>query len=401
MTADRLGRAVVEPDDPVVAGAWTTVRLVYTAGHPIDDTGYVKIVFRYASDFGRPQFDDPAAPNYCTVQTTGDCRIEPRWDPKGHTRPWGRALYLQVRGGFLDTSETISVVFGDRSGGSRGWQVQTFCEDDVRVQDARRSHRHVRVQRAAPVARRCASCPASLRGRSVSLPQRLWPVSPFAYYLKLEDRWGNPTAHARALTHPGFDQPAVRTLRATDEATGLSAESNPIDVLAEERPAHGYWADLHGQSEETIGSNTIDDYYAFARDVSLLDIAAHQGNDFQVTDAFWQMVNDKAQAFNEAGRFVTFPGYEWSGNTPLGGDRNVYFAREGGAIVHSCADLLPDKRSAYATALTAADLFEALAGQQGPRAFAFAHVGGRYADLRMHDPEIELARRGALGVGHF
>jgi hypothetical protein len=103
-------------------------------------------------------------------------------------------------------------------------------------------------------------------------------------------------------------------------------------------------------------------------------------------------VNDTAQAFNEPGRFVTFPGYEWSGNTPLGGDRNVYFAGAGGAIVHSCTDLLPGKRSAYETASTAAELFKALARQkEGPQPFATAHVGGRYADLSMHDPDIELA----------
>jgi hypothetical protein len=163
-------------------------------------------------------------------------------------------------------------------------------------------------------------------------------------------------------------------------------------VLAAEPLLRGYWADLHGQSEETIGSNSIDDYYTFARDMALLDLAAHQGNDFQVTDSFWKTVNERAEAYNEAGRFVTYPGYEWSGNTPLGGDRNVYFAGEGGAIVHSCTDLLPGKRSAYETAPTAARLFEALARpKEGPQPFAFAHVGGRYADLSMHDPDIELA----------
>ena len=56
LSADRLGYARIEPDVPVIAGAWATLRFIYTAGHPIDDTGYVKVVFRYASDFGWPQF---------------------------------------------------------------------------------------------------------------------------------------------------------------------------------------------------------------------------------------------------------------------------------------------------------------------------------------------------------
>jgi hypothetical protein len=122
-----------------------------------------------------------------------------------------------------------------------------------------------------------------------------------------------------------------------------------------------------------------------------LDIVAHQGNDFEVSDDLWDAVNAMTQRFHRPGSLVTFPGYEWSGNTPLGGDRNIFFAAEGGHIVHSCVDLLPGKTSTYDTSLTAAGLFSRLRAQRGPRPFSFAHVGGRYADMSMHDPEIELA----------
>ena len=98
MTQIDLGQAVVHPQHHLTAGSFTTLIFQYTAGHPIDDSGYVKVVFRFAGDFGVPQFEDPAAANFCSLQTVGDCRIEPRWDPKGHTRPWGRALFLKIRG---------------------------------------------------------------------------------------------------------------------------------------------------------------------------------------------------------------------------------------------------------------------------------------------------------------
>ena len=52
-------------------------------------------------------------------------------------------------------------------------------------------------------------------------------------------------------------------------------------------------------------------------------VTAHQGNDFEVSDVFWDTVNATTGRFYQPGAFVTFPGYEWSGNTPLGGDRNV------------------------------------------------------------------------------
>ncbi|MGD9099272.1 MAG: DUF3604 domain-containing protein [Anaerolineae bacterium] len=385
-----LGQASIQPDQPVVAGSYTTIAFNYTAGHPIDDSGYLKITFRSVSDFGAPQFDDPAAPNYCRVSTTGDCHIKPRWDRKGHTRPWDRALFLQIRRGFLNRGEEINVIFGDTSGGSPGWQMQTYCVtrfefktfvDPIATYQFKElpTSPALRIVPGQPVRAHCIT------------PSQVVVNQAFTYYLKLEDRWGNPTAPPQAMTHPGWKTAGVQTLTAEDAETRPAAQSNPIDVLAQDAPLRPYWADFHGQTQETVGSNAIEDYFVFARDYGLLDIVAHQGNDFQVTDEFWEKVNQVTRQFYEPGALVTFPGYEWSGNTPLGGDRNVYFSSEGGHITRSCTDLLPDNYSVYENSPTAADLFANLAQQDGPKPFAFAHVGGRYADISTHDPAIELA----------
>jgi hypothetical protein len=122
-----LGLATIYPGKPIIAGQFTTLYFTYTAGHPIDDSGFIKITFRSVSDIGTPQFGNSAVPNYCTVTTTGDCHIEPRWYSKGHTRPWSKALFLKIHGGFLNQGEQITVVFGDTTGGSPGWQMQTNC----------------------------------------------------------------------------------------------------------------------------------------------------------------------------------------------------------------------------------------------------------------------------------
>ena len=385
-----LGTAVIEPADTLVAGSMTTLAFTYTAGHPIDDTGFLKIVFRFASDFGIPQFDHPERPNYCSVRSTGDCRIAPRWDRKGHTRPWGHAIFLKVMGGFLDRGRQIILVFGDTSGGSPGWQVQTFCEGTFEFKtlvDPIATYEFKELPRS-PTIRIVPGRPA----RVVCIaPSQVPAGEGFTFHLKLEDRWGNPTARPVPLTHAGFRRAGVFRIRAVDKHTGLSATSNPIRVLAEKSFLHPYWGDLHGQSEETIGTNSIEDYFTFARDYALMDVSAHQGNDFQVTDEFWTIINRTTRKFYKPNRFVTFPGYEWSGNTPLGGDRNVYFVSEGGRITRSCTDLLPGKTSVYPDSPTAVDLFENLRSQSGPRAFGFAHVGGRYADMRMHDAGIEIA----------
>ncbi|NOY80069.1 MAG: DUF3604 domain-containing protein [Kiritimatiellaeota bacterium] len=384
-----LGHAAVTPAGPFQAGAWVSLRYTYTAGHPVDDSGAIKIAFRFASDCGTPQFDDPGAPHYCSIHTTGDCRIQPRWDPKGNTRPWGRCLILKVAGGYLDRGDTITVVFGDTAAGSPGWRLQTFCEDTFEFKtmvDPIATYRFKELPKS-PVIRIGPGVPA----RAVCIaPSQISVGEPVKAHLKLEDGWGNPVTVPRTITCEAFPRTGVHTVTCTDPETGLAARSNPIEV-GPPRRYRRFWADWHGQSEETIGTNTIGDYFRFARDFALLDAAAHQGNDFQVTDEFWEVVNRTAAEFYEPGRFVTFPGYEWSGNTPLGGDRNIYFSAEGARLVHSCADLLPGEASANPIAMTATELFRELHKETAARPFAFAHVGGRFADMARHDDAIEIA----------
>jgi len=384
------GKATILSNQPIVAGAFTSIYYTYTAGHPIDDSGYVKIVFRTISDFGEPQFDNPVSANFCSISTSGDCRIEPRWDPKGHTRPWSRALFLRVRGGFLDRGEKIRVVFGDTSGGSPGWQMQTFCVERFEFKtlaDPIATYQFKEILSSPTI----SIVPGKPNQAVCIAPSQVMVNESFTYFLKLEDRWGNPTGKSQERNHPGWETGGFQTVFAEDEKANLSARSNPIQVLTQAAPLQPYWADFHGQTEETIGSNSIEDYFTFGRNYGLLDIAAHQGNDFQVTDEFWEKIYQVTREFYKPGEFVTFPGYEWSGNTPLSGDRNVYFASEGGRISRSSTDLLPDDTAANENSQTAAHLFENLTRQKESRPFVFAHVGGRYADILMHDPATELS----------
>lgn len=385
-----LGSARIVPRGRVTAGSLTTIRFTYRVGHPIDDTGSVKVAFRYAGDFGVPQFTDPEALNYCSVKTTGDCRIEPRWDPKGHTRPWGRTLMLKVMGGYLDTGDTLTVVFGDTNGGSPGWRMQTFCEDSFEFKtlvDPIASYQFKELPES-PVLK-------IVPGRAVRAlcvaPSQVELGKAFSFYVKEEDAWGNPVRRPIRLRHSGFKRAGIKRVRGRAPGSGLSAVSNPIAVAAGSPDFPRFWADLHGQSEETIGTNTIEDYFRFARDFALVDAAAHQGNDFQIDDAFWKKINRVTRHYYKPGSFVTFPGYEWSGNTPLGGDRNVWYTSEGGPIIRSSLELLPGRRSDFPTAGTADELFENLRGQSNPSPFFCAHVGGRYADLKSHDPGREVA----------
>src|SRR5256886_13897717 len=187
-----------------------------------------------------------------------------------------------------------------------------------------------------------------------------------------------------------FDDLAVQApgdvdLRVVADNGEELARANPMRVV-EAAPLRRYWGDLHGQSGETIGSGSAESYFRYARDQAFIDICGHQGNDFQITDAFWQELNRLTAEFDVPGRFVCLPGYEWSGNTGMGGDRNIFFRREGRPIRRSSHILVEGQTSSRAV-YTADELFRALAGED---AVVIAHVGGRYADIKCaHDGRLE------------
>jgi hypothetical protein len=113
----------------------------------------------------------------------------------------------------------------------------------------------------------------------------------------------------------------------------------------------------------------------------------HQGNDFQITTEFWNWLNELSAEFTENNRFIVFPGWEWSGNTGLGGDRNVLHMHEGRQIHRSSHALVDDLSDIDTDATSANDLFEALKDED---CTVFAHIGGRYADIKVaHDQRIE------------
>ena len=105
---DRMGTATVTPSGSFVAGSFQTFTLVYTAGFfGIDDTGSIKVVHRFASDMGRPQWIDPTAPNYTTVIASNGAILEIQYDGKRNIRPWDKTLFIRVISGFLREGDQI------------------------------------------------------------------------------------------------------------------------------------------------------------------------------------------------------------------------------------------------------------------------------------------------------
>ncbi|MFT5221581.1 MAG: hypothetical protein ACI87H_003731, partial [Gammaproteobacteria bacterium] len=99
---EKMGQATVAPSGSFEAGSYQQFTLTYTAGHfGIDDTGSLKVVHRFASDMGRPQFDKPQAANYVSVEASNGAVLQVEYDMKRNIRPWDKTLYIKVVRGFL------------------------------------------------------------------------------------------------------------------------------------------------------------------------------------------------------------------------------------------------------------------------------------------------------------
>lgn len=393
-----------------------TFRIRYTTGKlGIDDTGGIRIAFRFISDAGLLQTTNPAAPNYVTAHSSGEGRLELKYDRNGGQRPWNETLTVYQRGGYLKPGETIEIVLGDTSDGSPGLLMPTFL-DSGRVFKVMADVQATGVYIDVPSDPLYVSVvPGPLHRYVAHLPTLRRPGETFHLGLKAEDIWGNPTSQgprkfavltslpvkglpktidfapdSGAMTFEGLscEQEGTLVVSLADEY-GDIVETGPL-VIRDGDNAH-FWGDLHGQTGETIGTNTIEYYFDFARNKSFLDVVSHQGNDFQISEKFWQHLNRVTAEANEPNRFTVLPGYEWSGNTAVGGDHNVFYAEEGAPIYRCSHALVEDRSDADSDAHTLTDLFGKLHAEPTD-SIMYCHVGGRYANIFFdHDAKLEAA----------
>lgn len=429
-----LATASITPGRPVATGTFGTWTLTIVVGrYGIDNSGAVKVAIRSVTDWGQPQLDDPAGDNHVTVAHTGQASLRVSYEPLGGVRPWSRVLWLQVRDGSLAEGDRITVTWGDTSGGSRGARAQSYPEAafEFRVFVDSFGTGLFETLNDSPT---LAVVPDEVDHLAAVTPSTLHAGEPGWLLIRTEDVWGNATpveGRLQLLDAPGLpdevilsvEDGGVRRLEGLSfadaglyrvrvrDAEGREAISNPIMVAA---PADGYrllWGDTQGQSGGTVGTGSLDAFYQYARDVGALDFVVHSGNDFQITADLWQRTQEANRHYHEPGRFVTFLSYEWSGNTPGGGDHNVIFMGDHETLHRSSHWQVPDKSDQATDRYPVSRLWETFEGRDD--VLAVPHVGGRRADLSFLDerfcPVVEISSvhgqfewfgREALELGH-
>src|SRR5215510_8930047 len=228
-----MGMAKLTPGGPFIAGSHEELTLTYTAGDfGIDDTGMLKISWRTTSDMSKPQFDQPQAANYTTVEASNGARLEV-WFDRLNIRPFANTLLIRVGRGYLRAGDTLTVRFGDRRQGSPGLRLQTNCDERFELRtyvDAFATYEFAELPEQPAF--------ALVPGPAVRW-KAIWPSlvvvgEPFRLAIVAEDLWGNPTSDAnqRLALAPS------RPIRGLPDGVAFKRGDDPIvlDQLVAETP---------------------------------------------------------------------------------------------------------------------------------------------------------------------
>ncbi len=406
-----LGKVELLSAGEVTASCPTTIAIRYTAGeYGVDENGSIRLAWRTVSDWEQPQFQNPQDFGYTTVKTSAKAKLEV--SRSAYQRPFHNCIQIRIRDGNVYPGDTIDIIMGDTSMGSPGIRAQSFVEsgheyklmvDPFNIGMFQELPESVRV--------RVKNGPAN--EIQMVVPSDIVCGEPFAYTLRVLDEWGNPCADFAgkvSVTGPSGSK-VVTDVTMSPENKGavkidgnyvdkegeyffqavcgdLSCTSNPCCCSAEKQEYKLFWGDMHGQTDFTVGTGSLDEYYSFAKGPGALDFTGWQGNDFEIDHEKWDQVRAKTKEYNKEGEFLVYLGYEWSGNYPGGGDHNVWFLDDEDHFYpssHWSVDgkfAEDDRWDRY----PATKLFEAYRGRKD--VMIIPHIGGRPANLDYYDTEF-------------
>ncbi|TKC81457.1 hypothetical protein FAZ69_27940 [Trinickia terrae] len=432
------------------AGSWSEIILDYEVGASgVADGAWLKATFKFYSDWALFQTSDPGAANYLSAEyhaaplAPGQSpatvqALNVRFDQKGHERPFQKAVIVDVVDGYLNAGDHIVIRLGDRRRGP-GTRVQTFVEDQFRFRfyvDPLGTSRFVAVPGDIVIDIH-AGPPAQVL---LNGPRFVQPGERAPFRLSLQDRWGNACrdvgGSARVIAYDVRGEAVYRrelalpdegwaTCALDDLPTSFGALRIVADVpslrgvrAAEERltidaalPApRALYADLHVHAHDTVGTNSPAYNAAYARDIGGIDVLGYTANDFQITDANWQLGVETVERFNEPGRFVVYPVQEWCGSSTAGGDHNVVFLGDerpgfpyNARGEHNRTLVWNEDMKGSAVELgrwPVEELWDAYVDDAGHH-LVMPHVGGRRYIPDWHHPELERLVEIASTWGHF
>jgi len=181
-----------------------------------------------------------------------------------------------------------------------------------------------------------------------------------------------------------IEKEGVHRLRVVDRCTGVETTTNPTVCRLVPAGTPVLWGMIHGHTEMSDGTGSLDNYFHQIRDEAGLDFAATSDHDhlWETSEQMWRVTCEKVKQWYTPGEFVPFLGYEWAKWRKNGdGDRNVYYL----------ADDRPIYRSDDGEYPSPPDLFRKLREEDETAIVIPHHPGhaGNFCDYKDHDPRFE------------
>lgn len=320
-------------------------------------------------------------------QPSGELVKSPRRGLDGRMERYIYVIRVWVAKGGLQEGDTISVIYGDRSGGSKGMRasiIRTRPEPILLAVDSAGTgtfrmhpdHPTLVCHAGPPVelmlwgpSMLVAGKEAELKVAVVDFNANPTPVDgevtlrikkgkarlPSRVQFKSEDGWTTvrfvPTetgilrieallalkdgdSKKRRLVPSGNESGTVSATQG-----GFRAYGNPMKVDSEEPKTKVYWGELHSHSHYSW-DGVGDDNFRYARYVSGLDFYAMTDHSMPPVGKFtqglgphvWEEYTAKTDKYYEPGEFVTLHAYEASFGAPYG-HHNVFFRGKPGPLL--------------------------------------------------------------------
>jgi hypothetical protein len=357
-----LGKAVIRPDEPIVAGKPCAWDIVFTCGERgIDMGGAIRVDIPYG--FTPPQVSYPSQLGFTTVETSNaDVELSIHLTDPQKKAPnqgtWGVYLFIQVEKGELYSGDTVMLHYGKGHGtslsnvGAFARYFEGKAEFTVLADpDGFRSAPHggfFLVDDPQPCVQVVGDKASHL---FAVVPSIVRPDEVFSVKITARDQYENTatgfddeiTLSARraggqpvdvkidkisqSVIHGSRDQSKPFQVEGKDADGHIRGVSNPCLPRENQDGLRLFWGDIHVMTEISAGLGRPASAFEYARDKSHLDFCAATDGDHAdgyYSDAEWEETKRAVKAFSEPGRFVTLLGSEYH-ERRVAGDKNIYY----------------------------------------------------------------------------
>ena len=389
---------------PFEARTFVTIEQTFTVGTKAVEAGGGFLIARhFMPNYGQLQVTDPTADNYISIRSSNP-RVEfahgafPLAGMHGGFRNARQTLVFRLASGRLNSGDTVTLTYGDTSGGSIGFLMSDVSSDRMPLPlyldfDGSENFMSLPIQPVVVTG-------TSVAGVHAFAPSVIAIDEPFSISVRAEDRFYNRATgplpswrvslNGELLSEIPASSEAIHVIRdirldtagvyriSVQSADGsITGIGNPI--LVENDPQRRiYWGDTHGHSGFAEGVGTPERFMEWARDDARLDYVTHSEHDIWLDDFEWEVLRDNVETYTVDNEFSAFLGYEWTIRNTQGGHHNVLFRSPQGR-----------RRVPAQTHGTLSKLYQGLRTQHDPADIVVIPHAHQSGDYRLNDPLLE------------